>query len=174
LGAFVSALAIPAFTGCAAGSSPPPTIAPPSTATSSPPATITGAAAIGLARTFNAIIGQPNQAIYAFAARLGAGVTATGAALPPDVVALAATASAGYANAAARLQQQQWPPELQAPVILVVVAAQTFAADLQLLSGLAPAVLADWKVQFGMDGTKLNTAENGVRAVLGLAPLPAS
>ncbi|MHB8466072.1 MAG: hypothetical protein ACYDH6_07465 [Acidimicrobiales bacterium] len=130
--------------------------------------------AADLARTFNAILGSTNTAIYAFADRLKTGVPAASASLPADLVGLANAAAAAWIAAGQTLATQPWPQPLQASVNAVVAAIKIFSADLELLTGLSPSLLPSWQSQFTRDGGALNAADNDVRALLGLPPIPLS
>jgi hypothetical protein len=174
-GAVMAAVAaVVAVQACGgSGATTPPDAAAPLVTTSTV-APLSDAAKADLAHTFNSILGATNQAIYAFAARVHAGVATDGTSLPADVVSLGATAASSFSDAASGLQQQVWPPALQDPIAGVVSAVRTFAADLQLLAGLSPAIFSNWQTQFAHDGSILNDTENIVRVILGLAPVPTS
>ena len=128
--------------------------------------------AADLARAFHAILGATNAATYAVAGRVRSGVEATGASLPPDLVALATAAGDQWTTAARQLATHPWPQPLQVSIDAVVSSVRTFAADLNVLSGLSPSLFLAWQGQFARDGARLNGAIDAVHALLGLPPVP--
>ena len=162
--------------GCRGGASSPP-VAPPVSVTS--PATIPASAlapstALDLVHTFNRILGAANGPIFAFGARLQAGVATDGPALPPDLLPISNNAANAFSGVAQTLQAQSWPAAILPSINAVIAAINTFAADMQLLSSLAPKVFPDWQRQFMKDGSALNDAENAVRTLLGAPAAGAS
>src|SRR5579872_3403997 len=145
---------VAALAACSGGGGNPRTPATttlPATTTS----TIDPSVGLGLAHTFNHMLGTANGALYALGDRLKQGGDTSGTALPADFVATATTLATAELTVVTELESQTWPAPVDAEMSSVVSALQTFAADLQLLSSLSPSVFADWQRQFNTDGGNL-------------------
>ncbi len=155
-------------TGCGGGA--PRAVTTTTTTAPAPTTTIDPVAGAGLAHGFNHALGTANGALFAFGQRLAAGVNATGASLPADFVSSASALATAELAVAGALKGSTWPAGVQPLIDQVVADLRTFAADLQLVSSLAPSLLPDWQRQFTRDGATLNAAEDAVRVALGAAP----
>jgi hypothetical protein len=127
----------------------------------------TAASAIDYGNQYLSIVAPDGAAITAFDTALKAlGNNPTGA----DVARVAAPLIAAANATDEALQQDQWPPNVQADIKALVHANSAFVDDLDTADTINQQNFSGWAGQLISDGAAQMAASSNVRADLGLPP----